>query len=322
MRWPPTRQRGFAGEDAMAMTMEPAEYLDRLARFVASSRFRDAGAVITDLDGTAVLEEAGRVLLSPSVSTGLELVHAAGREVMINTLRFPLSVIRVIGEEWRRASGSDMVVVTLKGSLVGRITSSEPGALAFEEIAAFPLTQQEVSEVMRGVRGLVAQGADDILVFFYPRDWRLGELIWTPDPARVEAVRRKYLSASEVFTGPPDALEVRLAQQEQCMVFLLIDAPGDRLMAYQHTQRTQFITHAGVDKRHGAQALAGALGISLEDSIGSGDAEPDTFLDAVGLAVIVGNQDLAFKGLRDTLRLPNAPAFGDLLIALARGIAA
>src|SRR5687768_18308662 len=107
-------------------------------------------------------------MLSRSVELGLERVHAAGREVLINTLRFPLSIMRVFGDQWRRASGSDTLVVSLKGSLIGRIVAGNGSELVFEEIEAFTLTGEELSEVLKGVRGLCEQGAEDLLVFFYP----------------------------------------------------------------------------------------------------------------------------------------------------------
>jgi len=294
--------------------------LAALAQFLHSSRFADRGAVMTDLDGTAVHEVEGRVLLSRSMELGLKRVHDAGRQVLINTLRFPLSVMRVFGAEWHRVTGDDVWLVSMKGSQVGRIVVSAGGQIAFEEAVAFPLTASEIAEVMEGVRGMVANGAEDLLVFFYPRDWRSGEQIWVADPQRVDAVRHKYRSASQVFAGDPDALEARLAAQPQCMVFLLIDAPQDRLMAYQHTQKARFVTHVGVDKRHGGEALAAHLGVSLADSVGAGDAETDTFLDAVGFAVIVGNQDLAFKGLSDTVRVADPAAFGDMLTKLGEAL--
>ncbi|AEG93724.1 HAD family hydrolase [Ramlibacter tataouinensis] len=296
------------------------DYRPRLQRFLRASDFARSGAVITDLDGTAVHEVEGRVLLSRSVELGLQQVHAAGREVLINTLRFPLSIMRVFGADWRRASGSDMTVVSLKGSLVGRIVASQGGELAFEEVHAFTLTTQEVDEVLQGVRGLVEQGAQDLLVFFYPRRWQEGELIWTPDAQRIAPVQAKYRSASRVLSGGLPALEAALHAQPQCMVFLLIDAPQDRLMAYQHTAQTRFVTRQGVDKRSGALALAAHLRVSLADSIGAGDAETDTFLDEVGFAAIVGNQDVGFKGRVDTVRLPDAPAFGELLLSVAEAV--
>src|SRR6185295_11203117 len=101
----------------------------------------------------------------------------------------------------------------------------------------FPLTEGEIAELMEGVRGLVDNGAEELLVFFYPRDWRRGEIIWTADAQRVDAVRDKFRSASHVFAGGAAALQARLLAEPICMVFLLIDAPQDRLMAYQHTQK-------------------------------------------------------------------------------------
>ena len=111
-----------------------AEVLPQLQRFLRASRFREQGGVMTDLDGTAVHELEGRVLLSRSVEEGLRQVHAAGRQVMVNTLRFPLSIIRVFADEWLRACGSDMHAVSLKGSLVGRIVAARSGQPAFEEM--------------------------------------------------------------------------------------------------------------------------------------------------------------------------------------------
>lgn len=297
-----------------------SDYLPRLQHFLRHSSFASRGAVMTDLDGTAVHEAEGRVQLSRSVELGLQRVHAAGRQVLINTLRFPLSVMRVFGREWRAASGDDMLVTCLNGSIGGRIVQDRAGALAFEEAFADPLQPQDLGELMVGIRGLWDQGLRDLLVFFYPRDWRAGEAIWTADPARVGPVQAKYTSASRVMSGPPDALEAALSAQAHCMVFLLVDAPGDRLMAYQHTERSRFVTRQGVDKLHGARVLTRSLGLELADSIGAGDAEPDTFLSAVGFAVIVGPQSLHFRGVRDTVRVPDAPAFGELLLAAAAAL--
>lgn len=296
---------------------ELLDYLPRLQRFLRESHFSERGAVMTDLDGTAVHEVHGRVLLSRSVELGLQRVHAAGRAVLINTLRFPLSIMRAFGTDWRRASGSDMAVVTLKGSLIGRIVGTRDGELAFEEIQAFTLTSGEIDEVLKGVRGLCEQGVSDLLAFHYPRRWRQGEQIWTPESHRIPHVQDKYRSASRVYSGGVEALAAALHAQPQCMVFLLIDAPQERLMAYQHTERARFMTHERVDKRSGAIALAGNLGLTLADSVGAGDADTDTFLNEVGLAAIVGNQDVAFKGRFDTVRLPDAPAFGEMLLAIA-----
>jgi hydroxymethylpyrimidine pyrophosphatase-like HAD family hydrolase len=303
-------------EDTMSRDHLPG-YVQQLQEFVSSSRFWSVGAVMTDLDGTAVHEVDGKSIISQSVELGLERVHAAGRQVLVNTLRFPLSIMRVFAQQWRRATGDDMLAVTLNGSLVGRIRRAADGQLVFDEMAAFPIDQEEIAEVMQAIEGLCRDHCDDLLVFYYPREWRQGEAIWTPNPARLDAIRAKYRSASHVFSGRVDALAVALQQQPICMVFLVIDASEDRLMAYQHGQRTRFITHAGVDKRRGALELARLTGVALDQSIGAGDAEPDTFLDETGFSLIVGNQDVRFRGKRATVRVPDAPAFGELLLVAA-----
>jgi hydroxymethylpyrimidine pyrophosphatase-like HAD family hydrolase len=300
----------------MPLTLEQRERVDR---FVSRSGFRNQGAVVTDLDGTAVLELEGRVGISQPMEFGLKRVYEAGRPVVLNSLRFPLSVIRTFGAEWVRIAGAPIPTVCLNGSLIGRVVGAGDGTLAYEELAAFPLEEREVREVMDGVRGLLESGADDLLVFWYPRDWQAGERIWTPRAERLGAVEAKYRSAAAVESSPVEKLEAALLASPLCMIFLLIDAPQDRLMAYQHTRRSQFVTHRGVDKRFGAERIAELLGVSLEHSVGAGDAETDTFLCGVGLAVVVGSNPgaLGLRGRRDTLRVADHRDLGELLGRLA-----
>ena len=82
---------------------------EELHRFIAGSDFSRVGAVFTDLDGTAVLEREGRIYLPPEVEAGLRRIHAHGRPVIANTLRFPLSVIDVFGGVRASASGPPML---------------------------------------------------------------------------------------------------------------------------------------------------------------------------------------------------------------------
>lgn len=295
---------------------EPAAIHAAVQDFLRRSHYMERGAVITDLDGTAVHEREGRACIPPEVEYGLKRVHDSGRRVVINTLRFPRSVLADFGCEWHGITGAAIPLVSLKGSQIGRIVPASDGTLVFEEFDAEVLSAAELGELMEGIDGMVRQGADDLLVFFYPRDWRLGELLWTPDPRRVAAARAKYVSASEVFGGSVQMLRERLSAGDVCLVFLLNEAPEDRRMAYQHTERTRFVTHVGVDKRHGTERIARHLGIDLEHSVGAGDAETDTFLSAVGLAAIVGNADLDFKGITATLRLPDPLAWGQVLFEL------
>lgn len=72
----------------------------QLQNFFNQSNFPEAGAVITDLDGTAIHEYEGRYSIPKSVELGLKKINDLGRPIVINTLRFPLSVIRTFGKEW------------------------------------------------------------------------------------------------------------------------------------------------------------------------------------------------------------------------------
>jgi hypothetical protein len=294
--------------------------LKRLHRFLVDGAFAARGAFWTDLDGTLVHEEAGRVFISPEVELGLARIREHGRPVIANTLRFPLSVIRVLGPEWHRATGTDLPLVSMKGSQFGRVTRSEGGETVFEEWGAEVLTAGEIAEVMQGVEGLVGDGVRDLLVFHYPRDWRRGERIWTPDAAAIDAVAAKYRSASAVFSGPVAALRDALLGEPLCMVFLLIDLPEDRRMAYQHTRRSSFFTRGGANKETGARAMAAHLGIDLAASIGAGDAPPDEFLRAVGFAIVVGEGAVEHRGVHDTVRVPSIVELGRLLARIERSL--
>lgn len=288
----------------------------QLERFFSDSHFADCGGVVTDLDGTAVHEQDGRVFIAQRMEAGLKRIHELGRPVMIDTLRFPISVLSTFAQDWFRITNSPIPLVSLKGSLTGRIVPTPDGELVFEEHDAVVLEASEIEEMLRGVEGLLEAGVEDLLVFHYPRDWQAGEIIWTPGAERIDAVAQKYASASSVVSGPIERLRADLLAREICMVFLLIDAPDEQLMAYQHTDRSSFFVHQGVSKRHGAGRLAQQLGMDLVHSVGAGDAETDDFLADVGLAVIVGNQNLDYKGLQATLRVPAPQDLGDLLFSL------
>ena len=287
-----------------------------LREFLAQSEFMRHGGVMTDLDGTAVHEENGRVYVSVPMETGLKRMHDLGRDVIINSLRFPLSVIRTFGKAWYQIAGVPVPVVSLRGSLCGRMVLQKSGEIGFEEIEAICLEREDVRRIVSNASALVEAGANELLIFFYPRDWRRGEMIWTPDPARAQDVAAKYRSASQVISGGVQTLEQALLAHEICMVFQLLDLPQDRAMAYQHTQRNSFFTHAGVDKHYGAQRIAQRLGIDLLHSIGAGDSPMDDFLAGVGLAVIVGRMQLEYKGRLHTVRIKDSLALGNLLFSI------
>jgi hypothetical protein len=101
------------------------------------------------------------------------------------------------------------------------------------------------------------------------------------------------------------------------MIFLLIEAPADQLMAYQHCKKSNFFTTAGTDKLSGTREMEKQLGIDLAHSIGAGDTQMDNFLEGVGLSVHVGNGNLPFRGTCDTIKLPGYTEFGQLLYHFA-----
>lgn len=288
-----------------------------IGEFAVGSGFTEHGGVIIDLDGTAVHEENGRVVIPRPVELGLKALYDRGRPVVLNSLRFPLSIMRTFGKEWLAISNSPIPVVSMNGSQIGHVQRDDKGELCFEEVTAFPLTSNEIDAVITGVEALLDDNIRDVLLFYYPRDWRMGEIIWTPAAEKVQHVREKYLSASAVTAVELDKLQEQLHQEEICMIFLLIERPADDLMAYQHSKPSSFFTTKGVDKLTGAKAAADYIGFDMRASLGAGDTPMDTFLSGVALAVHVGPIDLEFRGLMNTIRVANSFELGDVLFRLA-----
>lgn len=292
----------------------PAEQdvAERVEKALAASDFARSGAVISDLDGTAVHQTRDRWLIAEPVQLGLEQVREHGRPVIINTLRFPLSVIRTFGAQWVAWTKKPLPCVTLNGSLIGDIVRSGDD-LAFTERIAFPLSNTEIEEVLTGLDQGLAAGSDDFTVFIYPRDYLAGEIIWTPAIERVDQLRAKYASAAQVVAWPFEELREFLEGRDICMLSVLVENPLDTRLAFQHGKPSSFVTCAGVNKKSGSTWLCETLGADPQASIGAGDTELDTFLDGVGIALHVGTLDLAFRGVHDTIRLPDPFAYGDVL---------
>ena len=269
----------------------------QLQNFFNQSNFVEEGAVITDLDGTAVHEYQSKIVIPEEVEKGLKKIHDLGRPVVINTLRFPLSVMRTFGKEWYNISRSPVPTVLMNGSQLGFMIETKDGNLVYEEITAFPLTESEKDNVLKTAEELIADGITELLVFYYPRDWTKGEIIWTPVNERISIVQNKYTSASLVYSSDINKLSDDLKSWDICMIFLLIDVAEDKLMAYQHTKKSNFFTHEGIDKLTGAEQIAEKINFSLSHSLGAGDTEMDVFLSAVGLAVHVGNPYLNFESV-------------------------
>jgi len=294
-----------------------SEVTEVVEQFFRSSAFTEKGGVITDLDGTAVHEDKGRIYIPEPVEFGLRAIYERGRPVVLNSLRFPLSVMRTFGKEWLAIAQAPIPVISMNGSQTGFVTTDEKGELCFEEIAAFPLSANEIDSVLAGVDALLEDDIREVLLFYYPRDWRLGEIIWTPVAEKVLHVKEKYKSASSVIAVEADKLAEMLHSEEICMIFLLIERPADDLMAYQHSKPSSFFTAKGVDKLSGTMALAEPLNFDLASSLGAGDTLMDVFLNGVGLSVHVGPQELPFRGSHNTIKLQNSFELGDLLFHLA-----
>lgn len=285
--------------------------------FVRQSDFVEKGGVITDLDGTAVHEEGGRIYIPDPVEFGLKAIYQAGRPVVLNSLRFPLSVMRTFGKEWLDIAGAPIPIVSMNGSQTGYVTRDDKDELCFEELDAFPLEAEQIDDVLAGVQKLLDDDIRDVLLFYYPRDWRKGEIIWTPVAEKVLHVKEKYRSASAVTAVELETLRKELHSEEICMIFLLVERPADQLMAYQHSRPSSFFTQKGVDKLTGTKAIAERLGIDPAHSIGAGDSPMDSFLAGVGLAIQVGHQELSFRGLHSSVRLGNSFELGEALFYLA-----
>lgn len=289
----------------------------QLQHFFNHSKFDECGAVITDLDGTAIHEFEGKYSIPQSVQLGLDKIYNLGRPVILNTLRFPLSVIQTFAKEWYKISNAPIPTVLMNGSLIGNIMQDNEGNFLYSEIAAYPLEPNEIAEVLQVITSFIKNNDLGLLVFYYPRDWLQGEIIWTPLKEKVDGVVNKYKSAAKVYSSSLENLQTDLHSQEICMIFLLIDIPQDRLMAYQHTKRNNFFTHKGVDKDFGVQQIASHLQFDLKHSIGAGDSEMDSFLRSVGLAIHVGNPLLSYEGILPPIKVKNSSEFGELLFELA-----
>lgn len=180
----------------------PVEVSKRLRAFRRASQFAERGGVVTDLDGTAVHELDGRVYVAERVAEGLKALVDLGRPVVVNTLRFPLNVIRTFGREWGAITNQPVPLVSLNGAVLGLLTPVGEAETTFDELAAFPLSPAELEQAVFHVEELMVQGLHQILLFIYPRDWRQGEIIWTPHVERTVDLQAKYLSASRVVAGP------------------------------------------------------------------------------------------------------------------------
>ena len=134
----------------------------------------------------------------------------------------------------------------------------------FEEVQAFPLERGEIDEVLTGVRGLLENGIDDLLVFSMREIGRSERRSGRLRQESSSHLQDKYRSASSIVSSNVNDLRDLLMRQDICMIFMLVEAPEDRLMAYQHVKRSSFVTRQGIDKLFGARVAAERLGVDLQ----------------------------------------------------------
>ena len=178
--------------------------------------------MITDLDGTAVPSfredsdpQRGRTRSDASLR--------AGPAADLNSLRFPLSVIRTFGQDWYKLSNAPIPTVTCNGSLMGYVKKTDEGELAFEEAAAFPLTRGEIVEALEGATTAGRRDQKHPCLLLSARlahrrsdlDTGAGE----HHSGEGEVPQRSSVTAIEF-----QKLQDQMLAEDICMIFLLIDA--------------------------------------------------------------------------------------------------
>ena len=280
-----------------------------LRRFVAGTPFATHGALITDLDGTLLHDCGTHYGLPEAVAQGLKAIRAAGLPVVVNTLR-PPAALRHFGQEWqRRVCAAPLPAVLLNGSLLGRMHPGSDGAPRFEALEAFPLEAEDVARALHRADMLRCTAPGRLAVAYYPRDWRQGEIVWTPAPASAAAVAG-LSGESRTWAGTLAELKAALLAQDTCMVRVADGATAHAIA------RGECYTRQGIDKLHGARRMAQWLGLRLEDALGAGNGSMDGFLRGVGLAVHVG-RPLEFEGKTGTVVVAGGAEFGALLAGVA-----
>ncbi|KAA6436750.1 HAD hydrolase family protein [Dyadobacter flavalbus] len=271
-----------------------------ISDFTSRPEFIEKGGLITDLDGTVIQQHEGRYFMPEEVGAGLTELYLSNCTVIINSMRFPLSVINTFANDWYGMSHASIPLVSLNGSQAGYIHKEE-SSFTFEEVMAFPLTADEIGHLISDVDAILNNGRS-ALVFYYPRDWKKGEIIWTPVQEKVDETRDKYRSASTVYSSNLDTLKEHLLAEDICMIFLLpVEVQSDT--PFQHTDHKDFYSHEQVNKLYGAKKFLSHLGLDMQHFIGAGDTPMDVFLKEAGLVLKVGKLNLNFECASEVIEL-------------------
>lgn len=276
----------------------------------------EQGGLITDLDGTLIRNDNGRYFMPDPVSIGLQSVYNTNCPVIINSIRFPLSVINTFAKEWFSISKISVPLVTLNGSQTGYIHKDKKNGFTFEEVESFPLGQKELASFISDLENMTKDGGD-ALAFYYPRDWKKGEIIWTPDKNKVAEIKQKYKSASHVHAGDIKSLHQLLEDEDISMIFLL-DLRQDSGIPARHSDHKDFYTARSVNKLSGAKKMVKHLDRQIQHFIGAGDTPMDVFLKEVGLVLKVGGMDLGFDCKSPLVQIDNIEEIGDIFNEIAK----
>ncbi|GLU51210.1 HAD hydrolase family protein [Dyadobacter frigoris] len=275
----------------------------------------EQGGLITDLDGTLIRQDGGRYFMPDPVSTGLQGIYNTNCPVVINSIRFPLSVINTFAKQWFSISKVSVPLVTLNGSQTGYIHKDKKGGFTFEEVESFPLGQKELASFISDLEN-ITEGGGNALAFYYPRDWKKGEIIWTADPDKVAETKQKYKSASHVHAGDIKSLDQHLGNEDISMIFLL-DLREDSGIPARHSDHKDFYTAKNVNKSSGAKNMVKHLDRQIHHFIGAGDTPMDVFLKEVGLALKVGRMDLGFECKSPVVQIDHIEDIGDVFNEIA-----
>lgn len=284
-----------------------------ISDFSDSLDFMHKGGLMTDLDGTVIQQKDGRYFMPDPVRTGLMDIYNTHCTVIINTMRFPLSVIKTFADDWYNISKASVPLVSLNGSQTGFVHKEKSG-FTFEETDAFPLKNKDITTFISDLNNVLKDGGKPI-VFYYPRDWKKGEIIWTPDKGLVKEMKEKYRSASHVYGADIQKLHEDLNAEDISMIFLLPGADPDNSARF--TGFKDFYSHHNVDKLYGAKKMISQLGRKIDHFIGAGDTPMDVFLKEVGLVLKVGTMNLNFDCKSTVLQIDRLDEIGEVFTELS-----
>lgn len=299
----------------MALTEEQKKLIQD---FASQPHFRQFGGLMTDLDGTIVQHQDGNYFILQEVQAGLNDLYRVNCPIILNTIRFPISIIKTFAAVLYPIAQNPIPVISLNGSQWGYISQGKDKEFSFTEAGAQPLKPIEIKSFMADIQLLVQNRVPNIAAFYYPRDWTKGEIIWSAEEDRVAEMTKTYKSASGVYSSSLAVLEKNLADEEISMIFLLVKKD---LIEGTHLQRNlkDFYTTAGANKLAGAHAFVNQLGRNLEHFIGAGDTPMDVFLKETGAVIKVGNLSLDFDCQATVLLVKTVSEMGDVFTQIAKG---